>query len=102
VSTFEKPLEIDTPPGIPQNLGTQRSLYQQSVPLSPGRYGLNILARDAASGKLNKYDVALNARGFDENTLASSSLILADTIEAAPAGTIRMPRQQASFTVSAE
>jgi len=40
VVTFKKPLEIDAPPGLLQKYAQQRSVYQQSVPLAPGRYRL--------------------------------------------------------------
>jgi GWxTD domain-containing protein len=78
VTTFEKPLEA----------GPQGSIYQQSVPLSPGQYRLSILARDAISGRISTYQGALDVPQFDEGKLASSSLILADAIERLPVNSI--------------
>src|SRR5207248_857497 len=88
VTTFEKPLEIDAPPDMLQKYAQQRSIYQQSVPLAPGRYRLNIVAKDTVAGNLNNYEVALDVPRFDEDKLASSSLILADTIQKLPTKSI--------------
>jgi len=88
VTTFEKPLEIDAPPDMLQKYAQQRSIYQESVPLAPNRYRLNIVAKDTVSGNLNNYEVALDVPHFDEDKLASSSLILADTIEKLPTKSI--------------
>jgi GWxTD domain-containing protein len=81
VSTFEKPLETDSPQGM--------LIYQQSVPLSPGRYRLNLVAEDTVSHHLNSYEVALDVPQFEDSKLASSSLILADALEKLPAKTLR-------------
>jgi GWxTD domain-containing protein len=88
VTTFEKPLEIDAPPDMLQKYTQQRSIYQQSVPLQPNRYRLNIVAKDTVAGNMNNYEVALDVPHFDEDKLASSSLILADTIEKLPTKSI--------------
>jgi hypothetical protein len=58
------------------------------VPLAPGRYRLNIVAKDTVAGNLNNYEVALDVPHFDEEKLASSSLILADTIQKLPTKSI--------------
>jgi len=88
VTTFEKPLEVDAPPDMLQKYAQQRSIYQQSVPLAPGRYRLNIVAKDTIAGNLNNYEVALDVPRFEDEKLASSSLILADTIEKLPTKSI--------------
>ncbi|MDQ1474035.1 MAG: hypothetical protein QOJ99_5515 [Bryobacterales bacterium] len=88
VTTFEKPLEITIAPELLQKLAANRSIYQQSVPLAPGRYRLNVVAKDVIGGNTNSYEVALDVPRFDEEKLASSSLILADTIEKLPTKSI--------------
>ena len=88
VTTFEKPLEITIAPELLQKLAANRSIYQQSVPLAPGRYRLNVVAKDIVGGNMNNYEVALDVPHFDEEKLASSSLILADTIEKLPTKSI--------------
>ncbi len=84
VTTFEKPIEIDAPSGRIATLAQQKTTYQQSVPLAPGRYRLSIVAKDVSSGSMNSYEVALDVPRFEEDKLASSSLILADAIERLP------------------
>ncbi|MCU1328972.1 MAG: hypothetical protein JWN34_4342 [Bryobacterales bacterium] len=84
VTNFEKSLEINIAPEMLTKMTTQRSIYQQSVPLAPGRYRLNVVAKDVIGGNLNNYEIALDVPHFDDEKLASSSLILADTIEKLP------------------
>ena len=88
VTTFEKPLEITIPPELLQKATLNRSIYQQSVPLAPGRYRLNVVAKDVIGGNMNNYEVALDVPHFEEEKLASSSLILADDISKLPTRSI--------------
>jgi GWxTD domain-containing protein len=88
VSTFEKPLEIIAPPDMLQKFTQQRLIYQESVPLTPNRYRLNIVAKDVVAGNLNNYEIALDVPHFEEEKLASSSLILADVIQKLPTKSI--------------
>jgi GWxTD domain-containing protein len=88
VTTFEKPLEITIPGELLQQTAAKRSIYQQSIPLAPGRYRLNVVAKDVIGGNTNTYETALDVPHFDEEKLASSSLILADTIEKLPTKSI--------------
>jgi len=88
ITTFEYPLQIDAPPDMLQKYTQQRSIYQKSVPLAPGRYHLNLVAKDTIAGNLNNYEVALDVPHFEEEKLASSSMIVADTIERLPTKSI--------------
>jgi hypothetical protein len=55
------------------------------VPLAPGRYRLNIAAKDVAGGNTGTYEMVLDVPQFDEDKLSASSLILADQMERVPA-----------------
>jgi len=88
VTTFEKPLEITIPPELLQKASQNRSIYQESVSLAPGRYRLNVVAKDTIGGTLNNYETALDVPHFEEEKLASSSLILADDISRLPTRSI--------------
>jgi GWxTD domain-containing protein len=88
VTTFEKPLETTIPPELLQKASQNRSIYQESVSLAPGRYRLNVVAKDVIAGTLNNFETALDVPHFEEEKLASSSLILADTIERLPTRSI--------------
>ena len=47
-------------------------------------YRLNVVAKDIIGGNMNNYEMALDVPHFDEEKLASSTLILADLIEKVP------------------
>jgi GWxTD domain-containing protein len=78
VATFKKSFETDA----------KAAAYQDSIPLAPGPYRLKILARDAISARLGTYEVALDVPHFEEGKLASSSLILADTVARVPVSSL--------------
>ena len=77
VATFEKSLEVTSPAG-------EKFVWQASIPLMPGKYKLEIAAKDPASGNLNRTELALDVPRFNEGELATSSLILADSISKLP------------------
>lgn len=58
----------------------RRSAYQKAVPLSPGRYRVDLLVRDIESGAASLQHVGFEVPKFGAR-LASSSLILASVIE---------------------
>jgi GWxTD domain-containing protein len=84
VTTFEKDLEVPISADLLSQYQKQRAIYQESVPLAPGRYKLNVVAKDVIGGNLNNYEIALDVPHFEEEKLASSSLILADQIDRLP------------------
>ena len=61
-----------------------QSIYFKSVPLQPGMYRLNIVAKDIVGGTMNNYEMPLHVPTYDEDSIGSSSLILADQIERLP------------------
>jgi hypothetical protein len=63
-------------------------VFQKSVPLAPGMYRMNIVAKDIVSGDINNYELALRVPRFEEEKLASSTLVLADLIEKVPTRSI--------------
>jgi GWxTD domain-containing protein len=84
VATFEKPLAMATPSELLAQYAQQKSVYQESLPLAPGRYKLDLVAKDTVSGNMNRYEVVLDVPRYDQDTLATSSLILADSIQKLP------------------
>jgi 5-hydroxyisourate hydrolase-like protein (transthyretin family) len=64
------------------------SIYQKSVPLPPGMYRLNVVAKDIVGGNMNNYEMALNVPRMEDDTLFASSLILADVLEKVPTRSI--------------
>ena len=88
VNTFEDTVTVDSPPDMLQAFAQRKSLYQKTVPLMPGTYRLNIVAKDVVGGNLNNYEMALNVPRMDEDKLASSTLVVADMIEKVPTKSI--------------
>jgi GWxTD domain-containing protein len=88
ITTFEPTLTVDAPQDMLESYKSQKQIWQQSVALPPGRYHLNIVAKDIASGNTNVYEAAIDVPHFSEDRLSSSSLILADTIEKLPTKSI--------------
>jgi GWxTD domain-containing protein len=84
VTTFEKDLDVTIPHELLLKLVSERSIYQESIPLSPGRYKLDVVAKDVIGGTTVSYEAALDVPHFEEEKLASSSLILADIIDKLP------------------
>jgi len=88
VNVFEDVVSIEVPT---QQLGEAVkgvSVYQKSVPLPPGMFRLNVVAKDITAGNMNNYEMALNVPHFDDEKLASSTLIVADLIEKVPTKSI--------------
>ena len=85
-SVFEDSVSLDSPPDRLQAFLLLRrwSLYQKSVPLAPGAYRLNLVAKDVVGGNLSNYEMVLNVPRYDEENLAASSVILADVVEPVP------------------
>ena len=88
ITTFEPTLRVTPPADLLQAVKDQKQIFQQAVPLPPGRYHLNIVAKDVISGNTNVYEVALDVPHFAEDHLSSSSMILADQIEKLPTSSI--------------
>jgi GWxTD domain-containing protein len=79
VTTFEKPLEI---------LSGSRGIYREAIPLAPGRYRLNLIAKDTVSGNMAASELTLEVPRISPESLGASSLILADLIEPLPAKSV--------------
>lgn len=60
---------------------TQRSVYQKNVVLPPGRYKIDVVARDVVSGKTGILHHSFEVPRYQEKQLATSTLILAASIE---------------------
>jgi GWxTD domain-containing protein len=71
-----------------QNAMNGAQLYSKTIPLAPGTYRLNIVAKDIVGNTMNNYEIALNVPHYDEDQLGASSVILADQIERVPTKSI--------------
>jgi GWxTD domain-containing protein len=84
VQIFEDTVAIEVPTVQLGEAVKGVSIYQKSVPLPPGTYRLNVVAKDIVSGNMNNYEMALNVPHYDEEKLASSTIVVADLIEKVP------------------
>ena len=84
VNTFEKGIRLDVPQGEFQKYTDRKSIYQEVVPLRPGRYKLSIVLKDDSNGHMGALDLPVTVPHFDEDSLSHSSLILADLIQPLP------------------
>jgi GWxTD domain-containing protein len=84
VNTFEKSLVLDVPEGEFQHYQDHRSVYQEVVPLKPGRYKLSLVLKDDLNGHMGSMELGIIVPRYDDEKLASSSLILADLLQPLP------------------
>ena len=90
VTNFEDTVEVTSPPEYLQQTAQRKSIYNKSVPLAPGTYRLNVVAKDVVGGNLNSYEVALVVPRMDGEKLTASNIVLADLIEHVPTKSIGM------------
>jgi len=88
VNTFEDPVTVEVPANLLGKAIDGASVYQKAIPLAPGMYRLNVVCKDIVGGNITTYPMALKVPTFDDDTLASSSLILADLIQRVPTNSI--------------
>jgi GWxTD domain-containing protein len=88
VNVFEDVVSSSVPSALLQEAVKGSAIYGKSIPLRPGTYRLNVVAKDIVGGNMNNYEMALRVPYYDDDTLASSSLILADVLEKVPTRSI--------------
>jgi GWxTD domain-containing protein len=88
VNWFEDTVSVDVPTDLLQQAVQGQSIYQKVIPLQPGRYRLNIAAKDIVGGNTTNYELALDVPRLEDDKLSQSSLILADLIEKVPTRSI--------------
>ncbi len=71
-----------------QEYAKNKSIYQKTVPLQPGTYRLNVVAKDIVAGNMNNYEVAITVPRLDPDKASQQHLILADQVEKVPARSI--------------
>ncbi|HLK21197.1 MAG TPA: GWxTD domain-containing protein [Bryobacteraceae bacterium] len=88
VNYFEDVVTVPVPVELLGKAIEGSSIYQKAIPLPAGMYRLNVVVKDIVGGNMTTYPMALNVPRFEEEKLASSSLILADLIEKVPTRSI--------------
>jgi hypothetical protein len=88
VNWFEDTLVSEIPAEMLQQAMNGSQIYSKRIPLPPGTYRLNVVAKDTVGNTANTYEVAMNVPHYDEDQLAASSVILADQLERVPTNSI--------------
>jgi len=83
-SSFEKDLIVDVPQHEFQTLVNKKAVYQEALPLRPGRYKLTLVLKDEANGHVGTLEQGIMVPRYEDDKLGTSSLILADLIQPLP------------------
>jgi GWxTD domain-containing protein len=78
---FEDVVIQDVPESLFKQTLERKSLYQKAVPLRSGLYKLELVLKDLNSGNVGTMYKGFTVPKFEEDKLATSSIILADNIE---------------------
>ncbi len=81
VNWFEDTISMEVPAEMLQQAMSGSRVYSKSIPLAPGTYRLNIVAKDVVGNTMNNFEMPLVVPHYDEDQIGSSSLILADELE---------------------
>ena len=90
VSTFEDTVVVDSPQEYLAQISQRKSIYNKAVPLAPGTYRMNVVAKDVIAGNIATYEVAITVPRMDSEKLSASNIVLADMIEHVPTKSIGM------------
>ena len=88
VNWFEDTVTAQFPVEMLQKAMNGSQIYSKTIPLAPGTYRLNVVAKDTVGNTMNSFEMALNVPHYDEEQLGASSVILADQIERVPTKSI--------------
>ncbi len=88
VNWFEDTVVSEIPAEMLQKAMNGSQIYSKTIPLPPGTYRLNVVAKDVVGNTINNFEMALNVPHYDEDQIGASSVILADEIERVPTKSI--------------
>ena len=79
--TFEDTVQVDVPTELLEKTMEHSSLYWKAIPLRPGRYRFDVVVKDVNGDRVGTWSHGVLVPEFNEDKLASSSMILADHME---------------------
>lgn len=88
VNWFEDTVSSELPQEMLQQAMNGSQIYSKRIPLAPGTYRLNIVAKDTVGNTMNTFETALVVPHYEEDQLGSSTVILADQLERVPTTSI--------------
>jgi len=85
IQTFEDTVSVQVPSELLARKQADQSVYWKSLPLRPGLYKIDIVIKDVNNpDHIGRWQRSLNVPAYDDDRLASSSLILASSMERVP------------------
>jgi len=84
VQTFEDTVQVDVPAELLPRTAENSSVYWKAVPLRPGRYKLYVAVKDVNGDRKGIWSRSIVVPDYSEDKLATSTLIVADQMEAVP------------------
>ena len=89
VQTFDETLHKDIPADLLEKEINNTSLFWKALPMRPGLYRLDVVVKDVNGDKVGVYSRSYTVPDYsNDEKLESSTLILADKMEAVPASEI--------------
>jgi GWxTD domain-containing protein len=79
--TFEDTVQVDVPNELLEKEQEHSSQYWKAIPLRPGRYRLDVVVKDVNGDRVGSWSHGIIVPEYNEDKLASSSLILSDGLE---------------------
>ena len=67
IDVFEETVSVPVPAEMLQEAVKGASIYGKSIPLAPGMYRLNVVAKDVVGGNMNNYELALHVPYYDDD-----------------------------------
>ena len=86
--TFEDTVSSDIPSELVAREAENYKVYWKSVPLTPGRYKLDIVVKDVNGDRVGTWARGVVVPDFSDEKLANSSLIVADDVEQVPTSSV--------------
>ena len=84
VQTFEDTAQVDVPAELLPRTAENSSVYWKALPLRPGRYKIEIAVKDVNGDRKGLWSRGIVVPEYADDKLSTSSLIVADQMEAVP------------------
>src|ERR1700720_4282050 len=81
VQTFEDTVQVDVPAELLPKVTENSSVYWKALPLRPNLYRIDVAVKDVNGDRSGSWSSRLAVPSYDDDRLASSSLIVADTMQ---------------------
>jgi GWxTD domain-containing protein len=79
--TFEDTVQVDVPAELLPKTIENSSVYWKAMPLRPGRYRMDLVVKDVNGDRAGTWSRGIQVPDYGDEKLASSTLILADSME---------------------